>query len=174
LAIISYNRTFSPAEIDTVRSNVYQNPVVPTLVVDGTDKVFESNINAYESTFTSHIRVAQSITPIFNLHLEAQATTTIGDLEIKIVAADTVPNDTILAFVAVCQDSIHGLAKDFNYVCQKLYSFPVYLSYTDSLDTIINFIHSMPVNKMTGVLFVQDINTKKVLQAIKTKFTEVK
>ncbi len=157
-----------------MRSNFYQNPVVPTLLVDGTDKVFESNINAYESTFTSHIRVAQSIVPIFNLHLEAQATTTIGDLEVKIVAADTVPNNTILAFVAVCQDSIPGLARTFDHVCQKLYSFRVYLSYADSLDTVINFTHSMPVDKMTGILFIQDINTKKVLQATKTKFTEVK
>jgi hypothetical protein len=172
--IVSYNISYSPVELDTVRSRYYQIHATPTLVFDGSDKVFESNASAYESTFTNHIRAARSVAPIFNLNLSAQANATTGNLHIKIVAADTVPDDTILAFVAVCQDSVHGFMRDFHYVCQKLFSFPVYLSYTDSLDTVINFSHSLPVAKMNGVLFVQDMNTKKVLQATKAKFTEDK
>jgi hypothetical protein len=92
-------------------------------------------------------------------------------VQIKITPADTLAHAFCQAFVAICQDSLPG---NFNYVLRQLYSFPVNLVYPDSLDTTIVFTHSIPINKMNSVLFMQDMNTKKVLQATKTKFTEEK
>jgi hypothetical protein len=146
----------------------------PTVIFDGTDQVFEPNPNAYITTYTTHINAAKSTAPSFNLNLNAVASANTGNLQISVLPADTFLHPSCRAFVEICQDSVSGFSKDFNYVARQIYSFPLNIVYPDSLDTIINFTHSMPVDKMTGVLFVQDINTKKVLQATKSKFTEDK
>jgi hypothetical protein len=146
----------------------------PTVIFDGTDPVFEPNPSAYITTYTAHISAAKSIAPSFNLNLNAVASVNTGSLQISILPADTFLHPSCRAFVEICQDSVSGVSKDFNYVARQIYSFPVNIIYPDSLDTIVNFTHSMPIDKMRGVLFIQDINTKKVLQATKTKFTEVK
>ena len=170
--IIAYNGSFTSPEIDTTRKKLYEPPYMayPTVVFDGTDVFFEPNQSAYSSSFNQHIMAAKSVTPFFNLSLIATATVNTGNLQMKIITADTIPSDSILAFIAICEDSVSGSAKDFNYVVRQLQAFPVALTYPDSLDTIINFTHAIPVDKMTGVLFVQNMNTKKVLQAIKSKF----
>lgn len=171
--IISYNHSFSPVlpEIEE-RKQYYGVQLYPTVVFDGSDVVFEPNPNAYDTTFNQHIQAAKSVTPIYNLHLNAFATSTTGTLEIAIVSADTLHHDSVFAFVTVCEDSITGLVGTFNYVIRQFYTFPINLFYPDSLDTTITFSHSMPVNKMRGVLFMQDMHSKKVLQAIKSMFTE--
>jgi len=170
--IIAYNGSFTAPEIDTTRKKLYEPPYMayPTVVFDGTDVLFEPNQSAYGTSFNQHIIAAKSVTPFLNLSLTANATVNTGNLQMKIITADTIPSDSILAFIAICEDSVSGYAKDFNYVVRQLQAFPVALTYPDSLDTIINFTHSIPVDKMTGVLFVQNMNTKKVLQAIKSKF----
>lgn len=172
MVIISYNHSFDIPE-NEIRRQLYTValPDEPIIYFDGTDRVFEPNPFAYDSTFNQHIQVAKSVTPVYNLNLDGSATSNTGNLHIKITPADTLHRDSVNAFVAVCEDSVAGdLGGLFNYVVRQLYTFPVILTYPDSLDTIINFTHSIPVDKMTGVLFVQDMNTKKVLQAIKSKF----
>jgi len=152
------------------RHQLYGNPATPTVVFDGTDIVFEPNPDVFDSVFNQHIVVARSFVPSFNLNLTGSATASSGNLHIKINPADTLYHNSVFAYVAICEDSIAGMMRAFNYVVRKLYSFPVNLFFPDSLDTIINFTHSIPVNKMSGALFIQDMNTKKILQAIKTRF----
>jgi hypothetical protein len=143
----------------------------PTLVFDGTDKVFEPNSNAYDTVFNQHIQIAKSAAPVYNLTLNASATSSNGTLNINISPADTLYHDSVYAFVAVCEDSANGdLGGIFNYVIRNFYTFPVNLIFPDELDTTITFSHSIPVDKMRGVLFVQDVHSKKVLQAIKKQF----
>lgn len=90
-----------------------------------------------------------------------------------IVTTDTIPAGQILAFLAICQDSVRGFLKDFNYVCEEFYSFPIVLSYPDTLDTAITFSHAMPIDKMRAVVFVQNMGTKEILHSATKQFEEV-
>jgi len=144
------------------------------VVFDGTDPVFESDETKYFTTFNQHYTAAKSQDPYFNLSLDASATATTGNVHLKIVAADTLPVDSFVAFVGICQNDTPGVLKNFNYVCQHLLSFPVDLVYPDSLDTTLTFNHSIPVDKMDAVAFVQGTSTQKVMQAITKNFEEAK
>lgn len=152
-------------------------PIIPdaTVCFDGTDKVIVDSPgfppeSTYYQVYAQHIISAKSYPPAYNLSLNGSATSNSGNLNLKILPADTLIRNSVLAFVAICEDSVSGMTKDFNYVVRKLFSFPVNLVYPDSLDTVITFQHSISQNRMTGVLFLQDMNTKKVLQAVKTRF----
>jgi hypothetical protein len=136
--------------------------------------VFEANPNAYFTTYSEHIIAAKSDTPQYNLELTAMATANAGSLQVRVITADTIPNDLVMGYAAICQDSIPGilLPDSFNYVCLQLYSFPIDLVYPDTLDTTIVFNHAIPVDRMWAVVFVQNMDTKKVMQAITKQFEE--
>jgi hypothetical protein len=144
----------------------------PTLVFDGTDMVREENIDAYYSTFLQHFLIAKSTAPLYNLSLNGVVSTNSGTLHVKVMPADTLYHDSTNAVVVICQDSVQGMLGPQNWIASQFYTFPVSLFYPDSLDTTITFTHSIPVNKITGVLFMQDLNSKKVLQATKIKFSK--
>jgi hypothetical protein len=103
----------------------------------------------------------------------ATATASAGDIQITIITTDTIPAGQMLAFAAICQDSIRGNVKDFNYVCEELYRFPIELSFPDTLDTAITFSHAIPVDKMRAVVFVQNMDTKEIMHSATTQFEEV-
>ena len=170
--VISFNHS-CPPELPQIEERVlyYIAQPYPTVVFDGTDKVFEPNINAFDTVYNQHIQAAKSIAPIYNLTLNGSVTSNTGTLHINISPADTLQHDSVYAFVAVCEDSAAGdMGGIFNYVIRNFYSFPINLIFPDELDTTITFSHSIPVDKMRGVLFVQDVHNKKVLQAIKKHF----
>lgn len=172
MAIISYNHTQGNVAVINTRLDFYNRPVYPTVIFDGTDEVFEQNPNAYFTTFNDHIRAARADTPSYNLELTATATANAGNLELRIVTADTIPEGQMIAYVVICQDNVPGMLGSFNYVCQDLYDFPVTLVYPDTLDTSIVFNHAIPVDEMTAVFFVQDTISKKVMQSITKPFEE--
>jgi len=167
--IISYHHSFDIPS-NAVRRELYENPVYPTVIFDGTDKQFVTDPSLYDSMFNQSIQVAKSSTPLFNLELNGTVTASNGSLSIKISPADTFHYDSVYAFIIICEDSVRGIARDFNYITRQLYSFPVNLFFPDSMDTTITFIHTIPVEKMRAVLFMQNLNTKKVLQAVGKKF----
>jgi hypothetical protein len=175
LVIISYNHTFDiPENITRRQWYLGQTFSYPKLIVDGVvvpiDVPSYPPESSYYTTYNQHIVSAKSYVPGYNLYLDGTATSSSGNLHIKIVPADTLHRDSVYAFVAVCEDSVLGdLGSRFNFVCRKFYSFPINIVYPDSFTTSINFSHSIPIGKITGVLFVQNLNTKEVLQAIKTK-----
>lgn len=174
LAIISYNHTFGNLAVISTRDSLYLTPIYPTAIFDGTDEVFEPDPNLFFTTYTTHIAVAMADTPSYNLELTATATTTAGDMEIRIVTADTIPSGTMVAYAAICQDSIRGFTKDFNYVVQDMFVFPVELAYPDTLDTVITFSHGLPVDKMRAVFFIQNMDTKKIMNSATKHFEEVR
>jgi hypothetical protein len=167
--IISYNHAFDIPESEA-RRQLYDMPVYPTVVFDGTDKQFISDPSLYDSLFNQSIQVAKSAAPLYNLELNGMATPSTGSLSIKIWPADTLHYDSVYAFVAICEDSLRGIVRDFNYVARQLYSFPVDLFFPDSIDTMITFSHTTSPDKMRAVLFIQKLDTKNVLQAIGKKF----
>lgn len=172
LVIISYNHDFDiPTNESRRQFYTVSLPDEPIVCFDGTDRVFEPNPAAYYTTFNQHIQAAKSVVPSYNLKLSGNATVSNGQLQIKILPADTLQRDSVAAFVAICEDGVRGnLGGSFNYVIRQFYAFPANISYPDSIDTTVTFSHSIPINLMSGVLFVQDLNSKKVLQATKTEF----
>ncbi len=173
IAIVSYNHTFGNLAVINLRDSLYSTPVYPTAVFDGTDEVFELDPNLFITTYTAHIMAAKADTPSYNLDITATATPTAGDIAITIVTADTIPAGQMIAYAAVCQDSIRGFTRDFNYVVQEMFSIPLDLAYPDTLDTVITFSHALPVDKMRAVVFVQNMDTKKVMGSIIRHFEEV-
>lgn len=171
---MSFNHTFSPATITDPRSALYEFPVYPTVVFDGTDEVFEPNPDAYLTTYTDHMIAAKTDTPEYNLELTATATANAGNIQLRIITADTIPNNLIIVYAAICQDSIPAifLPDTFNYVCQQLHTFPIDLVYPDTLDTNIAFNHAIPVDQMSAVVFIQNMDTKKIMHAITKQFEE--
>jgi hypothetical protein len=162
-----------------VRSSFYGSPIYPTAFFDGTDEVFEQDPNAFITTYNAHIYAAKANTPIYYFELTAAATTITGDVQVTIATTDTMPEGQMFAFVAICQDSVRGILKDFNYVCQELYSFPLDLvAIPDTLDTVyfdttITFNHAMPIDKMRAVVFVQNMDTKEIMHSATKQFEEV-
>jgi len=173
LAIVSYNHTFCPPAIFNARWNLYGSPDYPTVVFDGTDEVFEPNPDSLLNTYDAHIQAAKADTPQYNLELTATATPNAGNLQLNIVTTDTIPAGGMVTYVAICQDSVRGMMKDFNYVCQQLHSFPLDLVYPDTLDTTIVFNHSIPIDKMTAVVFIQNTATEKIMHSSTKDFEEV-
>lgn len=172
LALISYNSTFIDTIILNLRKAVYEPFVDPQLVIDGT-KIPANDSTAYKNS----INAARASAPSFNLNLNAQATTTEGTVTIRIVNVDSLLNpDSIFAFVAVCQDSVHGVLKDFNYVCRNLFYYPVSVPYADSTDTTLTFTNSYPIEKLHAVAFIQNLKSSsiqflKVYQAVTIPFS---
>ncbi len=171
LAIISYNETFISAEVHE-RLDYYGNPVDPTVIFDGDDEIFVEDPGSFVQTYEQHITAAQADTPSFNFGITATASDSSGTVWLHIGPTDTLSEGSLMAFVAICEDSVDGVLKDFNYVCRYLYEFPINLSFPDSLDTTIVFTNTLNPTKMRAVAFVQDLDTKKVMQAITKKFEE--
>lgn len=145
-------------------------------IFDGTEVVREGSPSNFDSVFTEYIEAARTVTPYFNLYINsAIASQSTGSIDLRIVTADTIPEDDIIAFVGIMEDSLPGVdlyGVDFYHVCRSLFSFPVELTYPDSIDTTITFTHNILTDKMKTVVFIQNLDTKEVMQAIINTFEE--
>jgi hypothetical protein len=157
-----------------LRDSLYESPALPTAIFDGTDEVFEQDPSAFFTTYDAHITAAKADTPTYNLNLTATATANAGDLQISIVTADTIPSGQMLAYAMICQDSILFDIKYSNHIVKEMFMFPLDLTYPDTLDTVITFSHTLPVDKMSGVIFVQNMDTKEIMHSATRRFEEVK
>lgn len=146
---------------------------VPFVIFDGTNVVWEQNPANYDSVFRQAIEVARTTPPYFNLYInDATASPSTGNLDITIITADTIPQGEMIAYVAILQDSLPGAYTTFYKLCQELYTIPLELAYPDTLDTVLTFAHTIPVNYMSAVVFVQDTLSKEVMQTIRSPFQE--
>lgn len=178
MAIISYNTDFVDSSIANLREHFYQVGFDhPSLWADGIKAPGDDS-----TAFVGTINTARSVPPKFNITLTAQATASDGSIELNVITVDSFMTadsfqtaDSIYAFIAVCQDSVHGNQKDFNYICRRLYFFPIAVPYPDTLDTTISFTHSFPVDKLHAVSFIQTlVNTSKtVYQAATVHFSSL-
>lgn len=153
------------------RNAFYDSLVRPHAIFDGTDPVFVSS-PPYNEIYDDHVRLAMGVTPFFNLTLLPTADATTGEVYLRIVAADTLPDASFMAFVAITEDSLPSqvFPTPFNRVLRQLYQMPVDLAFPDSTDTTIVFSHAMPVAQMRAVVFIQDLNTRTVFQAATAHF----
>ncbi len=153
--------------------NTGYNP--PFVVFDGIDAVWEQNPSKYDSIYEAHYQMARTRMPYYNLTIDSAITMpTSARFRLKIVAADTIPEGDIKAYIAITEDSLPGAFTILYRVCRALYEFPVQLQYPDSVIQSFEFNHNIPVSKLRVTVFIQHINTKEVMQTITTKFEEVK
>jgi len=156
LAIISYNSSFTDSNFINMRKTYYGDFADPKLFLEG-DEILAND----SFTYTNSINTARLVTPSLNLYLDAQATATEGTVILRIVNVDSLLElDSIFAFVSVCQDSVDGNLKDFNYVCRDLKYYPVTTTFADSAEDTLTFIFASPypIAKLHAVAFIQDLN----------------
>ena len=173
--IISYHTNWTYQSTAAVEREEYYATglIVPYAIFDGTIVVWEPSPDAYYPRYAQADSIARAVEPLFNIDiLDATASTTTGSIEMRLVPTDTLPDDELAVFAAVVEDTLPGAYTSFMHVCRDLYKFPWQLSYPDSLDTTITFSHDIPVNQMKVVVFVQDIDTREVLQATRSYFQE--
>jgi len=174
LALIAYNSTFTDSVFENIRKKLYEPFPEPQFIVDGTKITTDSIMSIY----TNSIDAARSFMPSFNLTLDAQGTTTdTGVITLQIVNVDSsLVLDSVFVFIAVCQDSVVGILKNFNYVCRYIFYYPVSVPYADSTDTTITFTNSYPIEKLHAVAFIQNLKRSsvhflKVYQAVTGLFS---
>lgn len=175
LAVISYHQNgLYVCEASEARYAFYDSLIEPHAIFDGTDPVFVTS-PPYAPIYEDHVRLAMGVTPLFNLTVLPSADSTTGTVYVRIVAADTLPEASFTAFLAITEDSLPSQVFPngaFDRVLRYLYQMPVELAYPDSTDTTIVFSHAMPVAHMRAVLFVQDLNSRTVCQAATAHFEE--
>ncbi len=149
---------------------------IPYVILDGTAVVWEASPNNYDSVYTVYVEAARSVTPYYNLYIDsALVGPSTGRLNLKIIAADTIPNDEIAVYINVLEDSLRDLTLPsivFYHICRQQFSFPLEIAYPDTFDTTITFSQSSQNDKKKTVVFIQDIDTKEVMQSIISPFEE--
>ncbi len=176
LAVICYHvsQTYYTEEAEE-RETFYNTGFFVPFVIFDTLVVWEANPDDYKNAYIERIELARGVPPYFNLYIsDASASQTVGSFNLKIVTADTIqdPDDEIVTFITILEDSLPGFYGTFNHVCRDQFHFPMNLAYPDSLDTTIVFSHSIPIDKMKTVVFIQNLDTKEVMQAIISPFEE--
>jgi glutaredoxin len=187
LAVIAYHRrvlgdTLSP-EYVAVRESLYQIDVSPTVVFDGIHVVQTEDPNQNYSTYQNYIIQRRTITPKLRLYLETTLISFSVNLKLHIVAIDSIENGDYHLFFVVYEDSVYfaqsgAPESTFSYVMRKMipdaYGTPITVVYSDSFveEVDFNLQPNWDIEKLGVVVFIQDMETKEVMQAIIQKFEE--
>ncbi len=173
LVIISYNETYGDTSIFNAREQYYDiNPISPTprLVVDGR-LAWVGVADGYYDTYQPFIDSALAIIPSFNLTMSTFADSGQGRVDLKIVATDSLLDDSLTAVIIICQDSVPGINKPYyNYIARFLFAFPVTITYADTISKSVTFFHDLPVNTLRVVAFIQEYDSHRVWQAAAKEF----
>jgi hypothetical protein len=114
--------------------------VVPFAIFDGTNVVWEANPNAYEDVYTEAFTIARTVTPLFNISIADPVTSeTQASFELELVPTDTLPDDELCAFVAICEDSLPGAYTTFMHLCRDLQEIHLSIVYPDTLNEPVVF-----------------------------------
>ena len=146
------------------------NPYATQVVFDGTD-VNEGYIPVhFREDFKRSIDSARTVLPKFAIMLDAHASVSQGTITINIISCTEIPYGDINGFLCVLEDSLDDWYGSYRRVVRDLYQFPLVITATDTFDTIITFDHGYSTNKMSAVVFIQDLSTGQVMQAIFRRF----
>lgn len=184
LAVISYHRrllgdTLSPAYV-AVRESLYQIDVSPTVVFDGVHVVQTEDPSQNYSTYQGYIIERKTVAPNLRLYLETTLISSSVNLKLHIVAIDSIENGDYHLFFAVYEDRVYfaqsgAPESTFSYVMRKMvpdaYGAPITVAYPDSFVEEVDFDIEATWNheKLGVVAFLQDMETKEVLQAVVDK-----
>jgi len=147
--------------------------VNPFVIFDGSNVVWEQSPYAYEDRYTEAYNIARTVTPLFNITIDNPiSSATQGSFDLELVPTDTLPDDEIHAFIAICEDSLIGAYINFMFVCREMQELILDLAYTDTLQQTVIFSHNIELDKLSAIVFVQDMDTKEVMQSVMTRFQE--
>lgn len=185
LAVIIYHRygvlgdTLSPPYV-SARESLYQITASPTVVFDGINIVQTEDPNQDYSIYKNWIIYERNIAPKLSLYLETNLIATSVNAKLHIVLVDSVESADYYIFFVVYEDSVYfpqegAPVSTFYYVMRKMVpdekGIPVDLVYPDSLvkEVDFNLPNNWNKNKLGIVAFVQNMETKEVLQAVVKK-----
>ncbi len=184
LAVIIYHRrqlgdTLSPPYIAT-RESLYHILSSPTVVFDGIHIVQTENPNDDYMIYKQYITTQKSAKTKLFLHLDSELSADSVDVTVNIGAMDSLNNNHLNLFLVVYENDVFFKqlgAPDsiFDYVVRKIVpdenGMEFEIDYLDSLTKQVSFALSPNWNtdKLGIVAFVQDMETKEVLQAAVNK-----
>ncbi|MEO0069061.1 MAG: Omp28-related outer membrane protein [candidate division WOR-3 bacterium] len=183
VVVIAYHRrvagdTLSPEYVEERRALYYESGGEPATVFDGGAVVRTSGPEYNYETFRNYLLGAKGVLPKAQLAISAEIDSTNGKITISAWGVDSTPQETLLLFVVVTEDSIREClpgATDsvFNNVMRAILPLPggkpVRLFRADTLTTEIEF-QTQPfwnLDRLSAVAFIQEPGTRKVLQTRK-------
>jgi hypothetical protein len=165
-----------------VREELYGITTVPATVFDGDTIVQEENPEQYYSVFRNWITKRKSIPPKLRLHLETSLVSSAEAVNVKlhIVSIDSIEDSEYRLFYILYEDSVYFKltgAPDsiFYFVVRKMIPDEqgalIDLFYPDSVvyEVYFNLQSNWNIENLGLIAFVQDMETKQVLQAIVDK-----
>uniref|UniRef100_A0A7C4TCU6 Omp28-related outer membrane protein n=1 Tax=candidate division WOR-3 bacterium TaxID=2052148 RepID=A0A7C4TCU6_UNCW3 len=188
LAIIAYHRrvlgdTLSPA-YTAVRESLYTIQTSPIVVFDGLHKVQTEKPEDDYPTYKNYILSERGRTTPLKLSIESNVNLYSVHLKITIIPVDSLGSGDFRLFLVLTEDSVYFRqigAPDsiFYFVARRMIpdeqGIPVNPVYPDSIVKEIDFNlqSNWQINKLGIVGFVQDMETKEVLQAYLVKRIEI-
>jgi thiol-disulfide isomerase/thioredoxin len=181
MVVIAYHRrvagdTLSPAYSETRMGVYYSSGGEPATTFDGGNVVRTSGPEYNYSTFHAMTLAARNAVPGAQLGVSAEAGDSAGRVTVWATGVSATPTDTFRLFVVLVEDSVHAYlsgAPDsvFRHVMRQMLpgidGEPVNLAVGDTVVKEYDFQVRPSWNRpMLGVVaFVQDMSTRKVLQA---------
>ena len=124
----------------------------------------------YREEFERSIDSARTVLPEFAFMLDAHASVSQGTVNTNIIPCTETPRGDINVFLCVLEDSLDGWYGSYRRVVRDLYQFPLVITETDTFDTMIIFPHDYSPGNMSTVVFIQNLDTREVFQAISCRF----
>lgn len=184
IAVIAHHRrilgdTLSPPYV-AVRESLYQIDVSPIVVFDGVHVVQTEDPSQNYSTYQNYIIERKTVAPKLRLYLETTVISSSVNLKLHIVAIDSIEDGDYSLFFTVYEDSVYfaqsgAPESTFSYVMRKMipdaYGAPITIAYPDSFIEEVDFDlePTWHHEKIGVVAFIQDMETKEVLQAVVEK-----
>lgn len=181
LVVIAYHRrtagdTLSPDYSETRRLLYYSDGGEPATTFDGGEVVWTPGPEYNYPTFHAKTVAARNVLPGAQLGVTATAGDSDGTVTVRATGVSATPTDTLRLFVVLVEDSVHAYlpgAYDslFRHVMRQMLpgvdGEPVNLAVGDTVVKEYDFrVQPFWSRPMLGVVaFVQDMRTRKVLQA---------
>ncbi len=184
LAVVAYHHRFfldtlSPEYI-AVRETLYQITAQPTVVFDGVNTVLTEDPDQDYTIYKGWIVTERNRAPPLRLHLETTLTASLLEMTVHVVVIDSIQPGDFHLFYVLYEDSVyfsHVAATDsiFNFVVREMIpneqGASIFLTYPDSsvYQESVTLESTWNVEKLGVVVFVQDMSTLDVLQAVVAK-----
>lgn len=159
--------TLSPQPFTDERVEWYGIHEAPTAIFDGISKVVGA---PGEDEYLNIFRSRRTDPSPVDIELESSIIGTAGALHLSTSALGSLPGDTLRIFTIVYEDSVEFIqsgAQDsiFNHVVRTVLPDAGGIIYQPGLDTTINFENRWNPKMIGAVAFIQDMETKEVLNS---------
>lgn len=194
LVVLSYHAqdydTFSNP-VSKVRARLYNPGIEPSCIFDGGSPIYIQNPDSFRVRYQDHILGARSQTT--SLRMEFDTIKTKLDSTQITIGVNVLPTESLAdpanlrLFVVIYEknapylssfppfDTLHAFFVVRKFLPDTLGLDLAFLNFPNSFDTVLSTqLENWDLTQIGIASFVQDIQTKKVLQAIKKNFKEGK